>query len=257
MTVIEKMKSTLPDFSKNERRIADHILKYPYDLQRFSSTYIADVCDVSRSAVIRFCQKLGFTGYSDFQKAILSEYEAGKAEISHADSSVLDVYQSCIDHLREKTDQAELSAIGDLMAHARRIVCYGIDHSLYSARQMAFRLSRSQIDASYTGDASVLGSFDKILGSGDMVVVFSISGRKALTEQLDVFRARRVSVILFTMNVNTALSSHADHILYLPSAAHSSGPYLLDDAICFYLAIEMVIENIHKKLKQPVISNEE
>jgi hypothetical protein len=51
------------------------------------------------------------------------------------------------------------------------------------------------------------------------------------------------------MNVNAPLSGHADHVFYLPSAAYSESPYLLDDAICFFLAIEMVIESIQEKLR--------
>jgi len=249
MTVLEKMQSMLPDFSKNERRIADHILKHPYDLQRYSSINIADVCNVSRSAVIRFCQKLGFTGFSDFQKTVLNEYETARPEASSPESSALDVYLSCIEQMRDKTDKAELAAVAELAAHARRILCFGQDHSRYSAEQMAFRLERNGFDATFTGDSSVMRNYQRILGSGDMVIVFSISGQKAFAEMLDVFRTRRVSVIVFTMNVNTPLSTHADHVLVLPSAVYADSDHLLDDAICFYLAIEMVIENIHKKLK--------
>lgn len=249
MTVFEKMQQMLPDFSKNERRIADHIMKYPYDLQRYSSSNIADVCNVSRSAVIRFCQKLGFVGFQDFQKAFLAEYEEKKSDSSASDVTVLDIYQSCIEQMRAKTDQAELSAIADLTAHARRVLCYGLDHSRYSAEQMAFRLGRNHIDATFTGDGSIIDNYAKMLGSGDMLIVFSISGRKALTEILDSFRAKRVSVILLTMNINTPLSNHADHVLYLPSAANSDSHHLLDDAICFFLAIEMIVEAIQKKLK--------
>ncbi len=250
MTTMERLQEMLPDFSKNERRIADHILKYPYDLQRYSSINIADVCSVSRSAVIRFCQKLGFTGFSDFQKAVLNELESSEPkDRSSSASTALDIYQSCIEQMREKTDHAELAVIADLMVHARRIICYGQDHSRYSAQQMAFRLERNRIDATFTGDSSVMRNYQTILGSGDMVVVFSISGQKAFAETLDIFRAKRVSIILFTMNVNTPLSSHADHVMVLPSAAHSDSDHLLDDAICFFLAIEMVIESIHKKLR--------
>lgn len=249
MSTLEKMKEMLPDFSKNERRLADHILKYPYDLQRFSSITIAEVCNVSRSAVIRFCQKLGFTGFSDFQKAILTEYEMSKQTKESSGISALDVYQSCIVQLRDKTDRNELDAIADLTAHARRILCYGEDHSGYSAKQMAFRLSRNQIDATYTDTPSVFSAFSKILGSGDMVMIFSISGKKALIDRCDAFRARRVSVILFTMNVNAPLREHADHVFYLPSATYSESSYLLDDAICFFLGVEMVIERIQEKLR--------
>ncbi len=248
MTVLEKIQETLPDFSKNERRIADHLLKYPYDLQRYSSFNIADICNVSRSAVIRFCQKLGFTGFSDFQKQVLQELETEKPVSQPAGSTALDVYQSCIEKLRDHTDPAQLAMLGDLFAHSRRILCYGEDHSRYSAQQMAFRLARNRIDATYTGDSSVLRSYQSILTSGDMLVIFSISGKKSLLESIEIFKARRVRVVLFTMNVNTPLKGHADNIFYLPSAAHSNSSHLLDDAICFMLAIEMIIEAIQKHL---------
>lgn len=248
MTVTEKMQSMLADFSKNERRIADHILKYPNDLKRYSAVSIAEVCDVSRSAVIRFCQKLGFTGYSDFQKAYLAEMENAVSERA-AVSGALDVYKSCIEQLQMNTDQAELNAVSEMITHSRRILCFGIDHSGYSAKQMAFRLVRHGIDASYISDDSTLMSYVKQCGPGDSVIIFSISGQKRLCESLEQFHANRTGIILFTMNANTSLRKTVDHMLVIPSAVHFDSPYLLDDMPCFLLGIEMVMESIQKKLK--------
>lgn len=249
MSILENIRALLPDFSKNERRLADHVLNYPLDLQRYNAMNIAETCNVSRSAVIRFCQKLGFTGYADFQRAVLSELENAPPQTISGGSCALDIYRSCLMELQEKADMNTIAAVSDLIVHSKRVLCYGIDHSGYSARQMAFRLLRSRIDASFVGVSSEFTPFSNVFGPGDTVIVFSISGQKTLAEDLERFRSRRVGVILFTMNTNASIKSLADHVILLPSAAHSNSPHLLDDMICFLYGIELVIEGVHKKLK--------
>ena len=41
MSVIAQLKEMLPELSRNERKVADYLLEYPYDVQRFSSEAVA------------------------------------------------------------------------------------------------------------------------------------------------------------------------------------------------------------------------
>ena len=64
MAVLEDLRNILPDLSKNERKAAEYLLQYPHDIQRRTSEAIAREADISRSALIRLCQKLGYQGFA-------------------------------------------------------------------------------------------------------------------------------------------------------------------------------------------------
>ena len=73
MTVLENMQAVLPSLPKNERKAAEYLLNYPHDIQRRSAEIIAQDAGISRSAIVRLCQKLGYQGWSEFKYAYLHE----------------------------------------------------------------------------------------------------------------------------------------------------------------------------------------
>ena len=59
------------DLSKNERILANYILKHPEDVLKMSSKDLGKVCFVSTATVYRLCDKLGLLGFSDLKIKIL------------------------------------------------------------------------------------------------------------------------------------------------------------------------------------------
>lgn len=67
MTILEKIENRLFDLTKSENIIANYILRKPEDVELYTITKIAEFTGTSKSAVLRFCQKLGYEGYSEFR----------------------------------------------------------------------------------------------------------------------------------------------------------------------------------------------
>lgn len=63
------------DLSKNERVLADYILKHPEDVLKMSSKAPGKVCFVSTATVYRLCDKLGLSGFSDLKIKITSSLD--------------------------------------------------------------------------------------------------------------------------------------------------------------------------------------
>lgn len=63
------------DLSKNERILADYILKHPEDVLKMSSKDLGKVCFVSTATVYRLCDKLGLSGFSDLKIKITSSLD--------------------------------------------------------------------------------------------------------------------------------------------------------------------------------------
>lgn len=249
MTVLEQLQTILPELSKTERKVAEYMLRFPHDVRRFSADVIAQQSGTSRSAVIRLCKKIGFTGYSELRYTLLSQKRmlSSPSEDINATLSVLDHYEACIRQLREMIDLTQIGAIADLLLCANRVVTLGMCHSMLAARQMAFRLNRNQIDCHAIDDQSIMEYYGSILRQGDVVLIFSISARDGYRELVRTYRKNRTVTVLFTMTPYVPLAVETDYTIVLPFVSHFASAHLMDDAISFFLAIEMVIEAIHRK----------
>lgn len=60
-------------FSDSERTIADYLLKHSRLLPSMTTRQLARETYTSSAAIVRFCQKLGFGGYTEFRVEFLAQ----------------------------------------------------------------------------------------------------------------------------------------------------------------------------------------
>lgn len=244
MAVLDSLRNILPELSKNERKAAEYLLQYPHDIQRRTSEAIAREADISRSALIRLCQKLGYQGFAEFKYAYTHE----PAQRSEDDITALLHYEHAIQQIREMVTVQQVEALGRTVAHARRVLCLGNLHSSLSAQQMAFRLNRSGVDSMALNDGTLMESYENIVSDGDVVLIFSLSGAEMYESLAEEYCKRNAHVVLFTMTPRSPLVKMVDETIALPYVSHEPSSYLMDDAITFFLMIELVIEAVQKEL---------
>lgn len=256
MSVITKLQEILPDLSKNERRIADYFLQHPKDIDTYSSEAIASICGASRSTMIRLCHKLGYRGYSEFKYALLHEQEETprKPDLSilpaASADNVLHYYCGGLLQMEPLLQSPVLSELVDAISYANRVVALGYNHSAFSAQQLSFRLNKFGVDCHSLEDSTLIASYERILKQGDVAVIFSISGRDAYLDSVNEYRKNRVKVILITMTQDCELAKSVDIAVTLPHLSNVSYVHPLDDAITFYMFIEMVVEKLNRKLHE-------
>ncbi len=61
------------NFSEVEKNIADYVLENFRELENISTRQLAKETFSSSATIVRFCQKLGFSGYTEFKTKFLSE----------------------------------------------------------------------------------------------------------------------------------------------------------------------------------------
>ena len=80
MSVLVKIEATLDTMSPGDRQIGQYIVERPEQVLRLSSAALATETGTSQSSIVKFSQKLGFSGYSDLKLAV-SEARARRQEI--------------------------------------------------------------------------------------------------------------------------------------------------------------------------------
>ncbi len=250
MNLIDKIKTELDNLTPGERTAAEYILQYPFDAVRFGSSTLADYAGTSRSNVVRFCKKMGFLGFAEFRYELNRTLKQNK-QLPPAPAvqqmTVLQEYLTGFAKLEKFYHSTQLQDIARLVVEARRILVLGCYHSFFSAQQLAFRLNRAMLDAHAISDVSIMQAYGDILKQGDLVIIFSVQGRKSSYEaQLKEYRAAGVKIVIITVTPHCQLEVFANQMVVLPAIAQEYSSDMIDDMPTFYLFIELLMEAVQK-----------
>ncbi|UTA48418.1 SIS domain-containing protein [Simiduia sp. 21SJ11W-1] len=189
MGCIAKIRAMRESMSSHERRIADFLLENATGIRDHSSKTLASDIGVSQSSVVKFSQKLGYTGYSDLKLA-LTEAAARTAVLPkaiHGDISASDDIATVAQKLvaRKSSSLTETVAINredvlqsaiDSLARAQRILIAGVGASSLVARDFGYKLMKLGKNVLVESDTHVQVANAATLHPGDLVFAISESG---------------------------------------------------------------------------------
>ena len=225
--------------SNHERRIADFLLENVEIVRSHSSKSLAEQVGVSQSSVVKFSQKLGYKGYSDF-KLSLSESVARSAMLPQAihgdiasDDDLATVARKLISRkniaLNETVmanSEESLTQSAEALRQAKRILLFGVGASSLVARDVAYKLMKLGKSVLIESDTHVQVANAATLGKGDLVFAISESGltqdvvrvaEAAVSQGADV-----LSLTRFTRNPLTELATFSLYCVANESEARSS-----------------------------------
>ena len=76
-SVLARLGTLAPSLRESERKIADYILTHPDEITYMSITELAERTDTSEATVIRFAQRLGYSGYAALKIALTIDRRDG------------------------------------------------------------------------------------------------------------------------------------------------------------------------------------
>jgi len=76
--ILEKIEQQYKSLSKQQKKLADFILKNPNDIISLTSKEVGEKADVSTATVVRFAQQQGLDTFADLKIAIASQLSSGK-----------------------------------------------------------------------------------------------------------------------------------------------------------------------------------
>jgi DNA-binding MurR/RpiR family transcriptional regulator len=241
MGLLTRIQEHLDDFKGVERRIADYLLNNPNDILRLSITQIAEQTKSSSAGIVRFCQKIGFSGYKSIKSALAhdliqsaqSSLEDGSySDIAPSDSSrtiidkVLGNHISAIEETSKILDAGAFEAAVSLLDQARRIDVFGFGASGLVAQDLQQKFTRigkyslaySDVHLQFTAAAS--------LTPADAAVFISYSGKtREIVSCLRFVKELGVPAVAITKFGANRVSLMADIVLQVcsPEIAVRSG----------------------------------
>ena len=137
-----------------------------------------------------------------------------KAEAKVAALAAYEIEKTCIDEMKGYFDEEQFGKAVELLASAERIGASGCGHSGIICQHFAHLMCCIERPARFISPAEAVHGATGFLQKGDVMVFASRGGKtKELLPILDICKAKGVSVITITENLDSPLAKEADAVL--------------------------------------------
>lgn len=225
---LAEVTGTLP---KRLRQCADYIAANADRIAVSTVAELAAGADVPPSALMRFCQILGFSGFSEMQKLFRDAYAPGwpdyatrlrnlKAEGAGSPAALLAEFVEAgrlsLEQLAKSTDEALLSQAVARLAAARTLHVVGMRRAYPVASYLSYVLEKLAIP-SLLHDGTGRLDHRHALRQGDACIAITFAPYSDETLSLAAeARARGVPVIGITDRVTSPLARLSEAVLTVP-----------------------------------------
>jgi DNA-binding MurR/RpiR family transcriptional regulator len=248
----EELRLALPDLTRAERQLASHILTHYPVAALGSITALAKAGGVSSPTVVRLVQKLGYQGYSDFQRALRGQVEAmlvsplvkqsraGGAMEGHLMTRFASAVAENLQATLAQIDPGEFDAAAALLADpSRRIFAMGgrITHAIADYFVTLMKVIRPEVllmsDMSNAWPPALLD-----MKPGDVLLVFDIRRyENAVLQVAEVAREQGAEIVLITDRWVSPAAAHARHVL----PCHIEAPSAWDSNATLLVLVETLL----------------
>jgi DNA-binding MurR/RpiR family transcriptional regulator len=254
MTLMETVKGALGEMTKSERQVAAYYFANAGDFAFFTLDKMADSVETSTTSVLRFCRRLGFAGYKDFQQAVRQELhrQPDLLDKLHRTQSSDDLLNktlgqnmACIQNTFAAMPYDRLVDTVGLLTKARRVYTFGMKESFALAHYAYTRFGSVRPEVHLLG-AGVNGEVEKLLDlTGEDVCLVYLFHRytKQTLCVLETLKNRGIPVVLVTAAPYDQVEAFAT--ILLPCFVDAEGikntavaPICLADYLCNALAVE-------------------
>jgi DNA-binding MurR/RpiR family transcriptional regulator len=260
MAAFSKIKALLPSLSTSEEKLAQYILSTPSGLRDLSSQKLAVTVGVSQSSVVKFAQKLKYSGYPALKLAVLDDLNNLETDHQklHGSIAVDDDYElmsskllqskiAVLNQTKNLNDRHSLADAVALLENANRVLITGLGGSALVGKDFSFKLQKLGITAISEIDGHAQLAIASTLSDKDVVFALSESGAtREVVNVVDEARKNNTPVISVTKFGDTPVSMHARVRLY--SVAEEAATRI--SSILARTAQELVIDMLFIALMQ-------
>lgn len=249
--LLERIRQSIGELSRAERRVADSVLNDVEAATRLSIKELARVGRVSEPTIVRFARRMGCDGFTDFKLRLSQDHAIARMFVlneedtlpSDAATVATHVYEAAaqtLAHAFAQRDSDALDRAALAIDGARRLWCFGVGGSSAAiAAEAENRFFRYDIAASATADPYRQCMLAALAEPRDVFLIFSVTGKpRSLVESANTARSLGGTVIAVTrpdtplarecsILVPLAIRDHEKH-LQIPSRTRYGQLFMLD-----------------------------
>ncbi len=252
MNPIELINLHESEFTKSDEKIKTYVINNPDYVSSYPIVDVAAKAGVSKSALLRFCQKLGYNGYSEFKYEVSKYLLSGSFKnptVVKSNVDIIENYLSCIQKLPEYISEDRLISLGNYIRSASRIRIFGLHESGLSATYFTYRLAALGIDSEAITHGGIFSEKASFSTTSDFHIFISVSGTTDyITGAAKTSFDRHTPCAIITQNSKAKYSNKYDCFISIPSLNLDKNQLFLDSQAILFITIDLIINRLSKLL---------
>jgi len=230
-----------------DRHIADYIVNHPNDIAEITLDELADRTYASKSTVLRFFKKNGYSGFNEFkiQLAIemnmyLREEYSQYATLPFDKNDNLDkiIYKITSQNIYSLLETSsvnsdnKLEEIAEKIIRANHLYFFGIDRSASIIHDAYLHFFRTGIPTTYCSSEMEILTYSQFLKPNDVIFFYSYTGEDApLVNALKIINHKKTCCVSITRNKKNSIMSQCNYNLYINALDNSENNLYLSSRI--------------------------
>ena len=227
----ERLSAQLDDLPKRLRQCAEHIAA---NIDRIAVSTVAELAagaDVPPSALMRFCQIMGFSGFSEMQKLFREAFapgwpdystrlknlkEGGQGSPSALLAEFVEAGRLSLEALAKSVDETALNAAVQVLARADTVHLVGLRRAFPVSSYLAYVFEKMQVPAMlHDGVGKLDHRFALRSGDALLAITFAPYSEETIALAQDA-RDRGLPVVALTDRMTSPLARSSDAVLTVP-----------------------------------------
>lgn len=205
------------ELTDNDIYIFDYVMKHYDEISNMSITQLAKKISISKSTILRFTQKIGFSGFSEF-KYYLSDYSRLMKSVDNTEDSK-QVLMKDIETSSNLYQNSNIEEIIEVIYHCNNLFCYGTGwgqkNVINDFKRNLVVCHKIAIEISAATELAIMSTSIK---EGDVLLIISLSGNVSnIEKEIMAFKSRGAVIIAITRIGDSLLAKLSDHTIYFSS----------------------------------------
>lgn len=245
---LDRIQAHFDEFTKKDKEIAYYVINNPREAARSTPESLVEQTKTSKAALIRFSQKIGYSGYTEFRYALANFLVSeNKNQVTqNTDESpienVVSSYSKYINQIPSFVDYEQLQNLARMILESRHIRIWGFNRTFNSANQLSQRLSKIGIASAPVNDYTLREDSAMYLDHNDLVIIFTIKDNaKTYHENVTMLHENGCKVAVITMSDSLSFKKYCDEYIVLPCISRDSSISFMDDQAIYFVFIELIL----------------
>lgn len=232
-------------FTKTDWKIVQYIKKHTNDFIAMSAQELAKAIGTSDASIIRFAQKVGYSGLNELKYTMQKELNKNTSSSNHSDySSLLQDVTLLLESLFQITNPTDMDTVRNMMLKARRIFIVGLNFNQNVAEIIAHKFMTLGLTVQALTNYDTLKLYCSLSNEEDLFITISLSGNhKQLSSILADFHKNGSGVILVSNYEKSLCASQARLILQIPKTDLLRNSNTISREILILVLFDMIFHN--------------
>lgn len=248
VSIVTNIKSFFSSLTKKERVVGLYIIKNYREVSYMSIKDLSNSLEVGETTILRFCKRIGYSGYYEFKKSLSKEIKSEKdITLKNCISNAFgDISEMLKDTLNLSTYR-EINRVASLIKGCDTVFIFGVGFSGLSATGAQIRLNSMGHKAFSSSDNYTQVLSASVASKNDIAIGLSISGKtKQTVENLKIAKKNGAKIIGITNNKKSLITEISDITLYTAGKDLGEEGSTLITEMSQLFVLEQIFNRLHE-----------